>query len=351
MDDRIFIEEVKYNCPICEEVHKVKVYKEPTKALVKKQPVEYIETYYYCPISEEEFYPSQILNNNLLEARDSYRRNNNLLTSTEIKEIRKFYGLNQKEFSNIFGWGDITIQRYETKLIQEETYNEMIKRAKDDPLFLYEELKKHKDKFEVNRFREIEDLLKDEIRKKQYIHLNKECLKALYLDHETPSEFNGNKVLNFEKIEQMLRFFSQFNRHLYKTKLMKLLWYSDAYHYKEYGESISGLVYQHLQYGAVPIGSNEVLGASGNSIAIVEENLGCKDDGEELIGQRITNLKKIDKQRLETSEISVLEIINKKFKGLGSSAISNRMHEEEAYKKTGDKDLISFKWAETLNIF
>jgi putative zinc finger/helix-turn-helix YgiT family protein len=170
MDDKVFVEEIKYNCPICEEVHKVKVYKEPTKALVKKQPVEYIETYYYCPISEEEFYPSQVLNVNLLEARDSYRKNNNLLTSIEIKEIRKFYGLNQKEFSNIFGWGDITIQRYETKLIQEETYNEMIKRAKDDPLFLYEELKKHKDKFEENRFNEIENLLKDEIRNKQFIH-------------------------------------------------------------------------------------------------------------------------------------------------------------------------------------
>jgi len=156
--------------------------------------------------------------------------------------------------------------------------------------------------------------------------------------------------LDLEKTEQMLRFFSQTNEDLYKTKLMKLLWYSDSYHYKEYGQSISGLVYRHLQYGAVPIGYNEVLDASGNSIAVIEEDLGCKDDDEELIGHRIINLKKVDKTKLETSEISILETVNRKFKGFGSTAISKMMHKEEAYRRTSDRELISFKWAEKLSI-
>jgi len=347
-DDKIFIGKTKYSCPICEKEEEVEIYKELTQVLIKKQNINYYETYYYCPVSKEEFYPSQVLDSNLLEAKDSYRKQNNLLTSQEIKEIRKYYKLNQKEFSNIFGWGDITVQRYETKLIQEETYNEIMKRAKDNPLFLYEELKKHKDKFGENRFNEIKNLLKNEIEKKQIIYLNKECLKALYLDYEIPSEFNGNKILDLEKTEQMLRFFSQTNEDLYKTKLMKLFWYSDSYHYKEYDKSISGLVYKHLQYGAVPIGYNEVLDASGNSIAVIEEELGCKDDGEELIGHRIINLEEMDKTKLETSEISILEAVNRKFKNFGSSAISEMMHKEEAYRKTSDREIISFKWAKKL---
>ncbi len=350
-DDRVFIEDVKYSCPICEKVHKVKVYQEPTKILIKKQPIDYIETYYHCPISEEEFYPSQILDSNLLEARDSYRRENNLLTSSEIKEIRKFYKLNQKEFSNIFGWGDITVQRYESKLIQEETYNEMIKRVKEDPLFLYEELKKHKDKFDDKRYREIEILLRDEIKKKQVSFFNKESLKALYLDHEDPSNFNGNKSLDLDKVDQMLRFFSQFGKNLLKVKLMKLFWYSDAYHYKEYGVSISGLVYEHFPYGAVPIGHNEILDAFNNSIQIREEYFGYKNNGEEVIAFRIINLKEIDKTKLEPSEIAALEVVNKKFKSLGSAAISKIMHEEEAYKKTSSGYLISFEWAKRLKVF
>ena len=243
------------------------------------------------------------------------------------------------------------MQRYETKLIQDETYNEIMNRGKDDPLFLYEKLKKHKDKFDENRFKEIVILLKNEIEKKQIIYLNKECLKALYLDYEIPSEFNGNRIFDLEKTEQMLIFFAQTNKDLYKIKLMKLLWYGDAYHYKEYGTSISGMVYEHLPYGAVPIGSDEILGASGNSIVVIEERLWCKGDGEEVIGYKINNLEKMNKAKLETSEISAIETVNKNFQNLGSAAISRIMHTEEAYKKTKDSDLISFKWAKELKDF
>lgn len=351
MGDKTFIGKTKYNCPICRKKDEVEIYKELTQVIIKGQTVDYYETYYYCPVSKEEFYPSKVLDSNLLEAKDSYRKQNNLLTSQEIKEIRKNYKLNQKEFANIFGWGDVTVQRYETKLIQDETYNEIIKRGKDNPLFLYEELKKHKNRFDENRFHKIEILLKKEIEKKQIIYLNKECLKALYLDYEIPSEFNGNKILDLDKTEQMLRYFTQTNQDLYKTKLMKLLWYSDSYHYREYDTSISGLVYRHLPYGAVPIGGDEVLGASGNSIIVSEERLWCKGDGEEVIGFKIDNLKKMDKTKLETSEISALELVNKKFKNLGSAAISRIVHSEEAYKKTKDGDLISFKWAKKLKDF
>ncbi len=350
-DDKKFIGKTKYNCPICEKEEEVDIYEELAQVIIKEQDINYYETYYYCPISKEEFYPSQVLDRNLLEAKDSYRKQNDLLTSQEVKEIRKYYKLNQKEFSNLFGWGDVTVQRYETKLIQDETYNEIMNRGKDDPLFLYEKLKKHKDKFDENRFKEIVILLKNEIEKKQIIYLNKECLKALYLDYEIPSEFNGNRIFDLEKTEQMLIFFAQTNKDLYKIKLMKLLWYGDAYHYKEYGTSISGMVYEHLPYGAVPIGSDEILGASGNSIVVIEERLWCKGDGEEVIGYKINNLEKMNKAKLETSEISAIETVNKNFQNLGSAAISRIMHTEEAYKKTKDSDLISFKWAKELKDF
>ncbi len=348
MDDKVFIGKTKYNCPICGKKEEVEIYKELTEVIIKGQNIKYYETYYYCPINREEFYPSQVLDSNLLEAKDVFRKQNNLLTSKEIKEIRNYYKLNQKEFSNLFGWGDVTVQRYETKLIQDETYNEIMKRGEEDPLFLYEKLRKHNNKFDNNRFKEIELSLRYEIEKKQIIYFNKECLKALYLDYEIPSEFNGNKVFNFEKTEQMLLFFAQKNENLYKTKLMKLLWYGDACHYKKYGTSISGLVYKHLPYGAVPIGSNEILGASGSSIVLSEESLWCNDDGEEVIGYKIKNLKEMDKAKLETSEISVIELVNKKFKNLGSAAISRIMHDEYAYKNTKDGELISFKWAKKL---
>ena len=342
-----FIKEVSYNCPLCEKAHKVKVMEEETKALIKNKPIGYKEIYYFCPESDEEFYPENILDENLIKAIDSYKKQNGLLTSSEIKEIRNYYGLNQKELSNLFGWGDITIQRYENKQIQDETYDEVLRRTKDDPMYLYNELKKHKDKFLVNRFNELENFLKEEIKKKQTIHCNKEALKALYLDYLEPNEFNGNKTLNLNNIDQMLRFFSQNNPNLYKVKLMKLFWYSDVLHFKKNNQSISGLVYTHMPLGALPLGYETLFQAFSNSIVVKLENINCSND-EEMIGYKIQNLERADLNHLAPSEIAIIDEVNKFFKTMGSKKISEYMHEEIAYKNTNLGDLISFKLAKDL---
>ena len=44
-----------------------------------------------------------------------------------------------------------------------------------------------------------------------------------------------------------------------KVVLMKLLWYIDALSYKNRGYSITGLVYTHMPYGALPIGHKEII--------------------------------------------------------------------------------------------
>jgi putative zinc finger/helix-turn-helix YgiT family protein len=341
------IGEVSCSCPICEKTHKVKVYEEETKALIKNESVEYKETYYLCPENNEEFYPEKIMDENLTKARDAYKSLRSLLTSSEIKEIRDYYGLNQKELSNLFGWGDITIQRYENKAIQDETYDEVLKRAKDDPMFLYNELKKHKDKFTDDRFKELELFLKDEVKKKQTLHCGMEVLKVLYLDYDKPNEYNGNKELNLGNIDQMLRFFSQNNHDLYKVKLMKLLWFSDALHFKRNNQSISGLVYTHMPYGALPIGYEILFQAFSNSVEVEEESLKCFGD-EEMVGYKIQNLEIVDLNKLMPSEITIMDEVNNFFKKMGSKKISEYMHEEAAYKNTEIGDLISFKLVEKL---
>lgn len=341
------IGEVSYSCPLCEKTHKVKVYEEEAKAVIKNEPVEYKEIYYLCSESNEEFYPEKIIDENLTKARDSYKRLKGLLTTSEIKGIRDYFGLNQKEFSNLFGWGDITIQRYEGKAIQDETYDGVLKRAKDDPMFLYGELKKHKDKFTDDRFKDLEFLLKDEVKKKQSIYCSTEALKALYLDYDKPNEYNGNKGLNFDNIDQMLRFFSQNNHDLFKVKLMKLLWFSDALHFKRNNQSISGLVYTHMPYGALPIGYEILFQAFSNSVEVEEESIKCLGE-EEMIGYKIQNLEKVDLNKLASSEIAVMDDVNKFFKKMGSKKISEYMHEEIAYKNTKIGDLISFKLVEKL---
>ena len=58
------------------------------------------------------------------------------MTTNEIKLIRKKYGMNQKEFSQALGFGEITIHRFENGSIQTEAVDAVI-RLSEEPDIMY----------------------------------------------------------------------------------------------------------------------------------------------------------------------------------------------------------------------
>lgn len=73
--------------------------------------------------------------------------------------------------------------------------------------------------------------------------------------------FHGNARLSLDKVIEVIRYFAASAKvtSLYKVKLMKLMWYSDALSYKKRGHAITGLVYQALPMGALPIGHDSII--------------------------------------------------------------------------------------------
>lgn len=67
--------------------------------------------------------------------------------------------------------------------------------------------------------------------------------------------------LSLDKVVEVIRYFASSIKvtSLYKVKLMKLIWYADALSYKRRGFAITGLVYQALPMGAVPVGHNSII--------------------------------------------------------------------------------------------
>ena len=60
----------------------------------------------------------------------------------------------------------------------------------------------------------------------------------------------------------------------YKTILMKFLWYIDKISFDRFGKSITGLVYIHENYGALPIGHYNLVGLKNiNSEEIIENGV------------------------------------------------------------------------------
>jgi putative zinc finger/helix-turn-helix YgiT family protein len=332
--------ELIYECPFCDTSHPVKLLQRNSKMLIKNRAVDYLETYCFCPKEGEEFVPSFSMDENLLNVRDAYRRTENLLTSVEIKSIRQKYGITQKELSNILGWGDITIQRYEKKLIQDETYDKILRVFSENPAFALESLDKHKISLEPGRYIELRNLVKSKIKEDRNIALKIQEIKNLYVEFEEQSDSNGYKPIDIEKVSKIMAFFANYVIPLYKVKLMKLLWYTDALYFKRHGTSMTGLVYQHYPLGALPIAYNEML--SLPSIKVEEEYFN---------DYTAYNIKSNGSITLDTflfDELSVLQSVLSFFKNKNTDTIVNYMHGETAYIATSQGQIIPYSLAKEI---
>ena len=263
MDKSYLIESIERDCPLCNKTHFLEKRRRKTSMLIKNEEVVYEEVYFSCPNSaeceEDEFVSSEMMDQNLQSARNAYRKAHDLLTSYEIAETRAMYGMSQADLAVLLGWGEVTITRYETKSIQDETYDQLIRRVKDDPYYALERLKKQKGCFSVEKFEVLAEAIKKRIDSIGVEQMNLKTIENKYAEYDTPSEFNGFQVLNISKLGAVMAFFAQYCQDLYKVKLMKLLWYADALSYQKHGRALTGLVYQHMAYGALPIANAEII--------------------------------------------------------------------------------------------
>lgn len=343
MNDML-IEKTEMNCPLCGKQHIVEKRIRKTQALFKREVIDYEETYFVCKYSDEEedeFVPAKEMDLNLLKVRDAYRVSKGLLTSSEISEIRVYYGLTQSEFAAMLGWGEVTVTRYESKTVQDETYDNIMRMVYENSMLALAYLDKHRERFTEKRYREIRSNIKKKLDSSSKMYLKTQEIKSLYTKYDEESDFNGYKILDIEKLANVMGYFANKVSYLYKVKMMKLLWYADAIYYKRHGQSITGLVYEHMTYGALPIGFNEIL--SVPTIEVIEEMM------YEDISYKIVPNGSVSSEVFSEQELDVIELVSSKFKDYRSSQIVDYMHEEKAYLNTKNHELIPFSLARELN--
>lgn len=92
----------------------------------------------YCSKCGEKIfvYEYERLNDNIVY--DAYKKRVGLLTSSEIKEIRRKRGLTQVELARFLSIGDKDITRYESGAIQNRSIDKMLRLVDDDAC--YEEM-------------------------------------------------------------------------------------------------------------------------------------------------------------------------------------------------------------------
>ncbi len=323
-------------CPICEDEHEVVLIKYVDEVKVKGEIIECEVQAYYCEETQERFENGELVDENLQKIRDAYRIKHGLLTRKEIIEIRNKYGITQEELAIILGLGEKTIARYESSIIQDKPYDVLIRKFNDDYNFAYDMLIKSKEKLNQRKFDQIRDTIIDLIIKETPSLYNEIMLKNQYLKHDEESSVNGFTILNIPKIKSMLAYFARFTKNLFSVKLMKLLWYSDAVSFLRTGKAMSGLVYQHMPYGALPKGFGEV-----ECLDSVEREQMVYYDC--LATQYFSkNKDMIDESLFTSEELDILHDVCVKFENTSGKELSEIMHQEDAYKYTYDREIIDF---------
>lgn len=344
MNNDFLISIVEMDCPICDKVHKLEQRKRIAQSIVKDEVVNYEEIYFLCPISDEEeneFVPAGLLDENLLRARDAYRQKKGLLTSKEIVDIRNYYNLTQVDFSALLGWGDVTITRYETKTIQDETYDNIMRLVLKNPMFALECINKHKDRFSLEKYERIRKSIINKVEAVGNLYLKIQEINSLYVNYYEENDINGYKLLNIEKVANVMGYYAQFIDNLYKVKLMKLLWYTDSVFFRRCGKSMTGLVYKHMPLGALPIGHDEII--SLPTVKVIDEMI--RDD----ICYRIQPNKEVNISEFSLEELSVLQLVATTFKYYNTKEIIDYMHMEKAYRETVPNQIIPYSLASQLN--
>ena len=105
-------------CDRCDKDVKFNVYEKKTIATLKGVKFSYICKIAKCRECGEEVSPSSFFGENYKSLIDGYKKAVGLLTSSDIKEIRKRLHLSQSQLAKLVGCGEKNIARYENGVIQ-----------------------------------------------------------------------------------------------------------------------------------------------------------------------------------------------------------------------------------------
>lgn len=330
-------------CTCCMEVHEVKMVVVTERTTFKNVVVEYDAFYSYCDKAEELYMDEQQMEENDIRLKDAYRSQEGLLTVAEIEAIRAKYGITQSDFCVLLGWGGKTITRYEGHQVQDRAHDTILKKIDKDSEWFISLLVESRDNLTQEAYQRYMQIATTLYENEQDVYLRK-YIEASYMKYYDNPMLYGNTRLSLNKVVEMICYYasSQQVTNLYKVKLMKLLWYADALSYKRRGVSISGLVYQAMPMGAVPIGHNSIINLKGVPCTEVEN------------GEMNSYYFHMDESQefscLSFEDIEILDVVIQKLGNKTKRQLVDFMHKEQAYKETLPREVIDFKYAKNLQI-
>lgn len=333
-------------CPNCEEFTDVKLETRKQVFNVRGEPIEIKGKVAICQVCGAKIFDEELDSRNLEKAYVAYRKKHKLLSPDEIRTTREKYGLSQRALSRLLGWGDITIHRYESGAIQDKVHDSTL-RLIEDPQNMQKLFETSCGKLASYTAKRLEKAIATFLQEdnEQTFRVSLERMVA----HPYSDLTSGYKRYDLEKLENMILHLLKRLNGEFITKLTKMLWYCDFLHFKETSVSISGAQYLHLQYGPVPNGYDFITGMMQRERLLDKKEI-VFDAAEDVVGEKLTALVEPDESMFSEKEVEVMNFISDTFRDYTATMIKKKSHQETAYTKSEDVEIISYEYAKELSL-
>jgi len=333
-------------CSNCEECTEGTLGVEKEVYHVRGEPIEIEAEIITCQKCGMKIFDEERDSRNFEIAYSHYREKHNLLSPGEIRTLRERYGLSQRALSRLLGWGEITIHRYENGAIQDNVHDSTL-RLIEDPQNMQKFFKANRSKLlpyiAARLEKRIADFLQED--KEQAFQVSFERL----VSHQYVDLTSGFKEYDLEKFKNMVLYLVNRLGSVLETKLNKLLWYCDFLYFKESSVSITGTQYVRFPYGPVPNNYERIIGIMQPELLKMDEIPFNTKEGI-VLGKQFTALVEPDESIFSEQEIKVMNFIADTFRNDTSTSIKNKSHQEAAYLKCEDGDIISYEYAKEFSL-
>lgn len=251
---------------------------------------------------------------------DAYRAKHDLVTTLEIKTLRKSFGLNQRDFARLIGLGEISVARYESGFIPSKANSLRIR--------------------QLNHLDQLKTIYKD-----TKSDLSDKAIKNIdnYIKTFVSIE-NGNRIYDKNRFFALTAFFIKLAEEagvkMYVTKLNKYMFYSDFLAFKRIRTSLTGSRYLRLSFGPVP----------NRYDFKYDMNPYIQTDIEEDKVTYHLSEKRFDEEIFSPKEKDIIYRVFDRLKGMRSSEVSELSHQENAWTKTPPGSYVSYLHAHDLLI-
>ena len=334
---------MKHYCPYCNSEQEYYIDKRIFKEY-KGVDVNVEENVPICKKCKNELIINNIEDENLKRIYSKYREVKNIITPSEIKDLRDCYDISQRELTAILDFGKMTINRYENGSLPSKSQSDYLKLISKDKNEFFNKVKEayYTNRISQKTFTKIENIIN-----KQSVYDDNYELK-LYIESElktSPNIFNGFKVLDLEKLQNLISYIAS-KTHLYLTSLNKYLWFIDMISYNKRAVSITGLTYVHEQYGPV------IINRKYEEISKLDEKYKREDkeNNDGSIQSVITSNGNYDLSSFNDKEIKIIDYVISLLSNKSVKEISNLSHKELGWKNTERFEKISFEYADNLKI-